>query len=328
MSDLDPDHGGADFSSDHPVPPKLVKFRDLTGINTPKRLLDDGFSRPAKNIGIYARVVNEEYRISWQYWLMNGIIEGTFLTQVAVGAALTALGASDSSHIAITVLGSVNTVIAGLQTYLKGQGLPNRLQQYEYGLRKLREHIEDLERHFSHDDCKLNVDHEIAEVAAMYHAVRQTAEDNTPDTYLPMAGAGAKLLGKVKGAVGGAAPASALPAAPAAASGAAAPPPVTAAEALAPDGKPPTADEVAEAGGPDTSKTPQPSADADGKKDDATKDASKDAAADTNGNPADGADKAAEDKPADGGTSAGGKDKAPEEDADHDATEETPLLKK
>ena len=28
----------------------------------------------------------------------------------------------------------------------------------------------------------------------MYHAVRQTAEDNTPDTYLPMEGAGKKLL--------------------------------------------------------------------------------------------------------------------------------------
>ena len=30
----------------------------------------------------------------------------------------------------------------------------------------------------------------------MYQAVRQTAEDNTPDTYLPMEGAGKKLLGQ------------------------------------------------------------------------------------------------------------------------------------
>ncbi len=327
MSDLDSEHGDADFNSDHPVPSKLVKFRNLTGINTPKSLLDAGFSRPARNIGIYSRVISEEYRISWQYWLMNGIIEGTFLTQIAVGAALTALGAADSSHIAITILGSLNTVIAGTQTYLKGQGLPNRLKQYEYGLRKLREHIEDLERHFSHDECKLNVDHEIAEVAAMYHAVRQTAEDNTPDTYLPMAGAGAKLLGK---ATGGTTSGPNKPGAPAVASGAAAgpPPPETAPEALAPDGKPPTADEIAEAGGADASKSPQPFADSNGKKDEATKDAPKDAAADTNGKKADDADKPAEGKAANEGPSTGGDAQAPEQEADHETTEETPLLKK
>ena len=333
-SEPDPEHGDADFSSGHPVPEKLSKFRDLTGINTPKTLLDAGFARPAKNIGIYARVVAEEYRIGWQYWIMNVVIEGSFLGQVAIGAALTALGASDSSHIAITVLGSANTVIAGIQTYLKGQGLPNRLQQYEFGLRKLREHIEDLERHFSHADCKLNVDHEIAEVAAMYHAVRQTAEDNTPDTYLPMSGAGAKLLAKAKDVKGGGAPPPSAPGAPANPSAPPAPAAETAPEALAPSGKPPTADEVAEAGGPEASKPAPPAGDKDAKKDDPAKDAPKDAAADKDGKQADNTDKPAEtgaanaETPAAGGPSAG-ETQASEPEADHtDATEETPLLKK
>ena len=332
-SEADPEHGDANFSSDQPVPTKLVKFRDLTGINTPKRLLDAGFARPAKNIGIYARVVTEEYRTGWQYWIMNSVIEATFLGQIAIGAALTALGAADSSHIAITVLGSANTVIAGVQTYLKGQGLPNRLQQYEFGLRKLREHIEDLERHFSHEDCKLNVDHEIAEVAAMYHAVRQTAEDNTPDTYLPMAGAGAKLLAKAKEAKGNISPAPPAPPAPGAPANASAAP-ITAAEtapeALAPSGKPPTADEVAEAGGPEASKPAPPAADKDAKKDDATKDAT----VDKDSKKANTADKPAEAEAANGEASASGghpvgetQDSGP--NADHpDATEETPLLKK
>ena len=332
-SESDPEHGPADFSSDHPIPPKLKKYRDLTGINTPKTLLDAEFARPGKNIGIYARVIAEEYKISWQYWFMNGVIEASFLGQVAIGAALTALGAADSSHIAITVLGSANTVIAGLQTYLKGQGLPNRLQQYEFGLRKLREHIEDLERHFSHEGCKLNVDHEIAEVAAMYHAVRQTAEDNTPDTYLPMSGAGASLLAKAKAAKPGAAPAPSGPGAPAAAPPPPAPNAETAPEALAPSGKPPTADEVAEAGGPDASKPALPAADKDTKKEDA-KEASKDAAVDKDGKKADGMDKPAETETANGeasGTTGAleGENSAPEANADHeDASEETPLLKK
>ena len=182
-------------SFDGPLPPKLIKFRNLTGIDTPRNIAGDDRPRPAKNIGIYSRIVAEETKTRYQYYIMASIIEVSFLGQIIVAATLTALGAADASHIAITVLGSVNTVIAGVQTYLKGQGLPNRLRLYEFGLRKLREHIEDRERDFSHADCKLNVDHEIADIAAMYKAVRQTAEDNTPDTYVPMAGAGKKLLG-------------------------------------------------------------------------------------------------------------------------------------
>ena len=205
----DPDLEGRDAppprrsSFDGPPPPKLVKFRNLTGIDTPANIKRDYRQRPAKNVGIYSRVVSEERKTQVQYYFMASIIEASFLSQIVVAATLTALGAADASYIAITVLGSVNTVIAGIQTYLKGQGLPNRLRQYEFGLRKLREYIEDRERDFSHADCTLNVDHEIADIAAMYKVVRQTAEDNTPDNYLPMAGAGKKLLGDVAGRVTG-----------------------------------------------------------------------------------------------------------------------------
>ena len=183
-------------ASNGPSPPNLVKYRQRTGINTPNNFVISDPPRPGPNIGLYARVLTEEKNVTYQYWLMSSIINIAFLGQIIVAASLTALGASGASNIAITVLGSVNTVIAGIQTYLKGQGLPNRLKQYQCGLRKLREYMEDRERDFSDDDCKLDVDHVIEEVAAMYHAVRQTAEDNTPDTYLPMQGAGKKLLGQ------------------------------------------------------------------------------------------------------------------------------------
>ncbi|KAL8950930.1 MAG: hypothetical protein Q9222_003052 [Ikaeria aurantiellina] len=150
----------------------------------------------ARNQGIYARIIYEERKSTYQYHLMSTIINVSFLGQIIVAATLTALGAAGGPHLAITILGSANTVIAGVQTYLKGQGLPNRIKQYQFGLRKLREYIEDRERDFSHEACKLDVDHVIADVSAMYQAVRQTAEDNTPDTYLPMEGAGKKLLGQ------------------------------------------------------------------------------------------------------------------------------------
>ncbi|MCJ1229561.1 hypothetical protein MMC12_006228 [Toensbergia leucococca] len=182
-------------------PPRLIKFRNLTGIHTPDSLVVTNPPRPARNLGIYARIVSEETKASYQYHFMATIIEVSFLSQIVVAATLTALSAASVSHIVIAILGSVNTVIAGLQTYLKGQGLPNRIRQYQFGLRKLREHIENREREFSDEECKLDVDTVIADVSAMYAAVRQTAEDNTPDTYLPMGGAAKKLLGDK--AVGG-----------------------------------------------------------------------------------------------------------------------------
>ncbi|CAO1598358.1 hypothetical protein XANCAGTX0491_002127 [Xanthoria calcicola] len=180
----------------HESPVKLTKFRHMTGIDTPPTLHNKDPKRAGRNQGIYTRIVLEERKCTYQYYLMSSIINAAFMGQIIIAATLTALSAAAGPHIAITILGSANTVIAGIQTYLKGQGLPNRLKQYQFGLRKLREYIEDRERDFSHEDCKLDVDHVIADVSAMYQAVRQTAEDNTPDTYLPMEGAGKKLLGQ------------------------------------------------------------------------------------------------------------------------------------
>lgn len=191
---FDPERDAA--THDAHSPPKLIKFRHMTGIDTPPILRNRDPKRAAKNQGIYTRIVFEERKSTYQYYVMSSIINVAFLGQILIAATLTALSAAAGPHIAITILGSANTVIAGIQTYLKGQGLPNRLKQYQFGLRKLREYIEDRERDFSNESCKLDVDHVIADVAAMYQAVRQTAEDNTPDTYLPMEGAGKKLLGQ------------------------------------------------------------------------------------------------------------------------------------
>lgn len=194
MASSDPERDAIDQKEQGP--PKLVKFRHMTGIDTPTILHNKTPNRPARNLGIYTRIVSEERKATYQYYTMSLIINVSFMSQIVVAATLTALGASNGSRFAITILGSINTIIAGIQTYLKGQGLPNRIKQYQFGLRKLREYVEDRERDFSNKDCSLNVDKVIADVSAMYQAVRQTAEDNTPDTYLPMEGAGKKLLGQ------------------------------------------------------------------------------------------------------------------------------------
>lgn len=177
-------------------PDKLKTFRDLVGINP---ILDSSTSappRPAQNQGTYRRLVDAEFKSRIQYYASASLINVCLLGQIVIAAALTALGAASGSHIAITVLGSVNTVIAGGMTYLKGQGLPDRLLQYANGLRKVREYLEERERQFARPDCKLDVDHEAGIVLQMYEQVRTNAEDSYSNTWkekpLPALKAGQK----------------------------------------------------------------------------------------------------------------------------------------
>ena len=174
-----------------PIPHRniqLTVFREIVGINpTPALELQDA-TRPAENKGLYRRTCQAESKARLQYYVCAATFNTCFLLQIVVAAALTALGAANGPHLAVTVLGAVNTVIAGILTYLKGQGLPNRLRQYQSELRKVREYIEERERDFSRLDCQLDLDDEIAMIYRMYEAVRQNQEDNLPDIYHNFAG--------------------------------------------------------------------------------------------------------------------------------------------
>ena len=67
------------------------------------------------------------------------------LAQVILGAAITALGASESSHILITVFGASNTVIAGIVAYLKSRGQPMRSRMFRDDLERVVDEIENSE---------------------------------------------------------------------------------------------------------------------------------------------------------------------------------------
>ncbi|KAG8531036.1 uncharacterized protein KY384_004393 [Bacidia gigantensis] len=170
------------------LPPKLVKFQQQIGIYSPGLLTTSTLARPAVNEGIYKRTVREEQKVKRRYNLSSNAVNAFFLLQIVVGAALTALGAAGGPSGAVTVLGALNTVVAGLLTYLKGQGLPQRVEQYRHLLRSLREHIEKREREFLEPDCPLDVDEEIDRTEKMYQEVRQSAQDNAPGNVLPPRG--------------------------------------------------------------------------------------------------------------------------------------------
>ena len=192
---------GEDLTIDNParpyIPAKLAKFQNLIGICSPNVLRPHpALTRPAPNEGIYKRTVDEESKVNFQYQVSNYVVNISGMLQIVVGAALTALGAANGPKSAVTVLGAANTIMAGMLTYLKGQGLPYRLEQYLHLLRTLREHIEERERELMEPDCPLDVDEEIKSIIKMYQEVRQSKEDNAPGTVIPPRGHITSLLEK------------------------------------------------------------------------------------------------------------------------------------
>ncbi|KAI1462023.1 hypothetical protein F4805DRAFT_191492 [Annulohypoxylon moriforme] len=170
-----------------PEDDRLRLFRLMVGITTSPYL---GYSesspigtRPAANIGIYARVVHSEQKSKDRYKVFSILINVCYFLQIVVAASITAMGAAGVSHGAVTAFGAINTIIAGLLTFLKGSGLPARLKYYGNEWKKIREYIEQRERDFSRTGCTLDVYEVVATVDRMYNNTKQEIEMNTPDSY-------------------------------------------------------------------------------------------------------------------------------------------------
>ena len=162
---------------------RLSIFREKVGITEVLDVRPRTSKRKAPNIGIYNRIAVEEREAKLQYFFSALVINTCLLAQVVFASALTALGAGHGSHTQITTLGAANTVIAAVLTFTKGQGLPNRLRQYQCSLRRIREHIEQRERDFAQPGCQLDIDEEMRAIMGMYEEVRQNDENNDPSTY-------------------------------------------------------------------------------------------------------------------------------------------------
>jgi hypothetical protein len=140
-------------------------------------------SRAAPNPGIYNRVCHREAKAKRGFKLASLLINSCLGIQIVVAAALTAMGAADTNRSAITLFGAINTCIAGILTYLKGSGLPNRIRWYENEWKKVREYIEQRERDFARADCRLDVNQILQVVEAMYEEVKSDIQNNTPQMY-------------------------------------------------------------------------------------------------------------------------------------------------
>lgn len=165
--------------SNHLIPPedKLLVFRALTGIDSvPALTIPHHNSRTAPNVGIYERVVCAEQNTASRYRMFSIVMNTCLAIQVIAAAAITALGAASGPHSAVTTFGALNTIMAGILTYLKGSGLPDRLKHYQNEWRNIREYIEQRERELCLVGCEIDVQEEILIVERMYEGVKREIE--------------------------------------------------------------------------------------------------------------------------------------------------------
>ncbi|EXJ67138.1 uncharacterized protein A1O5_09785 [Cladophialophora psammophila CBS 110553] len=167
----------------------------------------DGKSRasavPSKSL--YGRATHQLANQRFTYYMTASLSNTMLLSQVVLGAALTALGASESSHILITIFGAMNTIIAGLVAYLKSRGQPMRARMYRDDLERVVDEIENSEVMWlgistgvnGYDDidtgdgkggergaAAVTVRSEVARLTRLYDRAVRNNTVNNPDMYM------------------------------------------------------------------------------------------------------------------------------------------------
>jgi SMODS and SLOG-associating 2TM effector domain len=139
---------------------------------------DASVPRSGQNKGTYKELIHTQAKTRIEYYTTASLINMALVFQIIIAAVVTAVSASNGPRVAITVLGALNTVLAGSLTWVKGQGLPDRLVSYANELRRVREHIEDLERQYEETpNFRLNVEEEARKIYDMYDSARKNAEN-------------------------------------------------------------------------------------------------------------------------------------------------------
>lgn len=166
-----------------------------TSTDSPKRAK----APPPKSLyGRASRHLSSQRRT---YYATASLSNTLLLSQVVLGAALTGLGASSSSHILITVFGALNTIIAGVVAYLKSRGQPMRSRMYRDDLERVVDEIENSEimwlgisrgvhgyDEIDTDENRVTVRSEVARLTRLFDRAVRNNSLNNPDMY--MAGAG------------------------------------------------------------------------------------------------------------------------------------------
>lgn len=151
------------------------------------------FYNPSPSVGgYYRRAIDEQQSASYWFTISSILINLIYLVQILTAAAITGLASyQNANRTLLTVLGALNTVLAGLMAYLKGQGLPNRLLRSREQFSKVMEYAEYKERQFSHyasmlpgEKASMDPWGEADRVRDLFVAAKKDQQENYPDTYL------------------------------------------------------------------------------------------------------------------------------------------------
>ncbi|KAI1631958.1 hypothetical protein F4809DRAFT_653642 [Biscogniauxia mediterranea] len=133
--------------------------------------------------GLYRDVLFEKTKFSYWFHMVNAAQWILMLTQLAMGAALTALGSlSKADGPVITIVAAISTCVAGILALIHNSGLPYRYRSDRNEFYKLEEHLKAII-----DTGLIPADQNVHEVLGdcfdMFRAARQTVQDNIPASY-------------------------------------------------------------------------------------------------------------------------------------------------
>ena len=156
------------------------------------------FTSSVANDGYYLCAIQEEWKSFIGYQFSNFWINAVYILQIFIAASITALAGYEGHRTAVTVLGAINTVLAGLVAYFKGMGLPNRLRKTRDQYQHVKEYIDYKERQFvwyARLHGKKNPNRhptlatldpwmEAEQVRKLYEAAQKDEQANYPDIYI------------------------------------------------------------------------------------------------------------------------------------------------
>lgn len=175
------------------LPDAYRQFCHLVG-NKPLDHPKDKTYYPPRD-SLYYRALNHRKKQARMYVFSSTLTNGLLLSQIALGAALTGLGASNASAVLITVFGALNTIIAGLIAFLKSRGQPMRARMFRDDLDRVVDEIENSatmwrgisQKVHGYDaidtDETVTVRSEVARLTRLYDRAVRTNTMNDPDFY-------------------------------------------------------------------------------------------------------------------------------------------------
>ncbi|KAF7193730.1 hypothetical protein HII31_04932 [Pseudocercospora fuligena] len=175
------------------LPDAYKQFCQLVGNKPLDHPPNETFYPPKDSL--YHRALNHRKYQGRMYVFSSTLTNGLLLSQIALGAALTGLGASNASAVVITVFGALNTIIAGLIAFLKSRGQPMRARMFRDDLDRVVDEIENSatmwrgisQKVHGYDaidtDESVTVRSEVARLTRLYDRAVRTNTINDPDFY-------------------------------------------------------------------------------------------------------------------------------------------------